>query len=378
MSMVEGPYAFVFYDSLNQRVFYGRDVLGRRSLMSRRCSEDSIEITSVHAGPGGRDWAEVGAGGLYVLDLALESAPPAPINQNEAEHRTRIAILFSGGLDCTVIARLVHDILPDQDEIDLVNVAFENPRTVQAIARSSRVASDITSAYELCPDRITGRKSLAELECLCHSRKWRFVAVDVPYSETAAHRSEITTLLHPHNTEMDLSIGCALYFAARGIGAVKDLNSEALIPYCTPARVLLSGLGADELFGGYTRHAKAFDRGGYPTLVEELELDFQRLGRRNLGRDDRVISHWGKEVRYPYLDEGLVSWALSVPVWEKCDFGQTFGWKPKLERDKKLLRLLAWTLGLRSPAAERKRAIQFGARTAKMESGKTKGTHIIV
>ena len=179
---------------------------------------------------------------------------------------------------------------------------------------------------------------------------------------------------------MDLSIAFALYFAAKGIGTIQSKSGDQAIHYITPARVLISGLGADELFGGYARHTTAFNRRGYQGLADELELDFNRLGNRNLGRDDRVISHWGKEVRYPYLDEDLVSWALRLPVWEKCGFGQdTYeaGSIPQLERSKRLLRLLAWKLGLRNAAVEKKRAIQFGARTARMEPGKTKGTHIL-
>ena len=44
-----------------------------------------------------------------------------------------------------------------------------------------------------------------------------------------------------------------------------------------------------------------------------------------------------------------------------------------------LLRMAAWRLGMKGVAAEKKRAIQFGARTAKMEVGKgrKKGTDAI-
>ncbi len=291
-------------------------------------------------------------------------------------------MLFSGGLDCTVLARLIHDIVPGEQELDLLNVAFENPRVIQAAAAASnKTSSAISSPYSLCPDRITGLASYAELLSVCPGRMWRFVSIDIMYAELQTHRSQIVSLVRPHNTEMDFSIACALYFAARGSGTIRDENSDSVLPYTTPARVLFSGLGADELFGGYTRHATAFDRRSYQGLADELELDINRLSKRNLGRDDRVISHWGKEVRYPYLDEDLISWVLSVPVWEKCGFGQIQdhdgGDEPMLEPGKKLLRLLAWQLGLRGAAAEKKRAIQFGARTAKMEAGKTKGTHLL-
>ena len=159
--------------------------------------------------------------------------------------------------------------------------------------------------------------------------------------------------MHPHNTEMDLSISYALYFAARGAGTYND------VPYTNPTRVLLSGLGADELFGGYTRHATAFSRHGFPGLLDELSLDISRLGQRNLGRDDRVISHWAKEVRYPYLDESLVRWALERPIWDKCGFGQDPDADEGviIEPGKKVLRLLALKLGMKGVATEKKRAV---------------------
>ena len=304
-----------------------------------------------------------------------------PVPPGEQAISPRLAILFSGGLDCTVLARLVHDIVPRDQEIDLLNVAFENPRVAEAMMKHGQSSRTPQTPYAMCPDRITGISSHDELMKVCPERKWRFVCINVPYTETVEHRRQIISLIQPHNTEMDLSISCALYFAARARGTSYDYDGQVTYSYTTPARVLLSGLGADEIFGGYQRHATAFHRGGYSTLINELELDFNRIGKRNLGRDDRAVSHWGKEVRYPYLDESLVNWALDLPVWEKCGFGTQDYPEDKstdrLESGKKLLRLLAWKKGLHSVAFEKKRAIQFGARTAKMELSKVKGTQLL-
>ncbi|KAJ5086598.1 Asparagine synthase related protein [Penicillium alfredii] len=328
------------------------------------------------------------------LAMRIQNVPEPP--GHAQGHSAKIAVLFSGGLDCTLLARLSHDILPVDEPIDLLNIAFENPR-VAATAQSNRSKTisplPPVSIYENCPDRITGRSAHTELQRTCPGRTWRFIAIDVPYAETLAHRDTVKRLMRPHNTEMDMSIACALYFASRGQGSTLTSSSgidthEQSDNYTTSARVLLSGLGADELFAGYGRHGVAFTRSGFQGLLSEIHLDVSRLGQRNLGRDDRVLSHWGRETRFPYLDEDFVAWVLQASVWEKCGFGlpdplpldvsadeshQRSGINP----EKMALRLVALRLSLDHVAREKKRAIQFGARTAKMETGKSKGTDIL-
>lgn len=133
------------------------------------------------------------------LQLRILNIPVPP--GLDQEHNVRVAVLFSGGLDCTVLARMAHDLLPLADHIDLINVAFENPRVIQASQNVPKTkkqprtdtqdqykmldqdvaslegAPSETSHFESCPDRVTGRKAFQELQDVCPNRVWRFIAV---------------------------------------------------------------------------------------------------------------------------------------------------------------------------------------------------------
>ena len=69
------------------------------------------------------------------------------------------------------------------------------------------------------PDRKTGLAGVAELRLL-GKRKWNFVAVDVLKSELDASKQHVRRLICPSNSVMDDSIGCAIWFAARGRGNI--------------------------------------------------------------------------------------------------------------------------------------------------------------
>lgn len=104
---------------------------------------------------------------LRVLDV------PVPPQASSVD--ARVAVLFSGGLDCTILARLSHEVVPSGQAIDLLNVAFENPRIA---AQNPDLSQD--DLFEKCPDRCTGRSSFAELIKVCPDRPWRFVTVSEP------------------------------------------------------------------------------------------------------------------------------------------------------------------------------------------------------
>ena len=74
VSAISGPFAFVFYDAPHHRIFYGRDVLGRRSLAIRNTLPESLVISSVCDATCAQPWTEVEANGVYVLNLGISTS----------------------------------------------------------------------------------------------------------------------------------------------------------------------------------------------------------------------------------------------------------------------------------------------------------------
>ncbi|XP_028848097.1 asparagine synthetase domain-containing protein 1 [Denticeps clupeoides] len=311
--------------------------------------------------------------------LPRADLPPSSFNCNNA---AEIAILFSGGIDSMILAVLADRHIPTEKPVDLLNVAFklQEPKGPSESSRKgkrpkNKVSDCCTEPEDVrtkpsgfdVPDRITGRSGLQELRRLCPDREWNFVEINVTPEELGKVRQEtICHLVYPLDTVLDDSIGCAVWFAARGTGLAVGAEQKQ---HTSTAKVVLTGIGADEQLGGYSRHRVCFKTHGLGRLVEELAMELGRISSRNLGRDDRIIGDHGKEGRFPYLDEDVVSFLNGLPVWEKMDLSLPRGLGEKL-----LLRMAAKELGLDASAVLPKRAMQFGSRIAKLENCREKAS----
>ncbi|KAI8378805.1 asparagine synthase-domain-containing protein, partial [Choanephora cucurbitarum] len=330
MEQIEGPFAFVYYRASSQTIYFGRDCLGRRSLLWH--PQQPFMLSSVGRQQDGGAWEEVPAKGIYAIYLdqyktsqgiqlfpwTVDPQPNAlklpfpPLNQDlpqslvpvqdpdtmpeidpemqqaidqfttvlaesvqqrvaDIPHldqqldKARVAILFSGGLDCISLAALAHRYLPLSESIDLLNVAFENPRSQQAKGKQKK---ENDTMYDT-PDRLTGKKGVEELRRIAPERTWHFVEINVPYHEAMEYRQRIIDRMFPLDTVMDLSIAMAFWFASRGKGVV--IEQDQVRDYESHARVLISGLGADEQLGGYSRHREAFRHGSWERLIREVK-----------------------------------------------------------------------------------------------------------
>lgn len=151
---------------------------------------------------------------IYQLDrsvmLRVRDIPQAPGGAGNA----KVAVLFSGGIDSTMLAFFAHRydiqrylktandfpavryISPDEP-IDLLNVAFENPRKIQLqldgnigvlpkkkrkqhlkmVETDSNGNADRELSSYMVPDRVTGLQEVEELRRLCPTRVWNFVSL---------------------------------------------------------------------------------------------------------------------------------------------------------------------------------------------------------
>ena len=94
--------------------------------------------------------------------------------------------------------------------LDLINVAFQQP----------------DGQYDV-PDRVTALQAFEELQSIYPSVRLNLVLVNVTKAELQEMREDcIRDLLHPLDTVLDDSIGCAIWFAARYVRKIHYLCSK--------------------------------------------------------------------------------------------------------------------------------------------------------
>ena len=70
ISHISGPFAMIYMDLENNCLWFGRDCLGRRSLLLHKDMSKGISLSSVIADDtSSSDWIEVEANGIYIADL---------------------------------------------------------------------------------------------------------------------------------------------------------------------------------------------------------------------------------------------------------------------------------------------------------------------
>ncbi|MBI1969831.1 asparagine synthase [Candidatus Woesearchaeota archaeon] len=111
-------------------------------------------------------------------------------------------------------------------------------------------------------------------------------------------------------------------------------------------KIFFSGLGAEEIFAGYERHAKA------PDINAECWNGLRNMWEMDFIRDYAVGMQYGITLLTPFLDKEVINIAMQVP-------GE---WKWNKEEKKIILREIAEESGLPKACAWRKKqAAQYGS-----------------
>ncbi|KAL3982440.1 Asparagine synthase family protein [Acanthocheilonema viteae] len=404
-----GGWAVIYYREDFKKVLLGRDVFGRKSLLWKRM--DKRFYFSIFACDQQRSWYDVPSGTVTVFSLdneenttifhvfedngpwlkqfnklcrvqrkgvserlmpshelsfknvSREDMAKIMLKQlKEAVYRITsnldnftncISLSFSGGVDSLLVAHLLAHCMPQNVLFDLVNVAFDKGKN-----------------YDRAPDRLQCKKAFRYLKYYYPELAFRLLLVNVDLNELVDCRKKyISTSVAPACSVLDDSIGCVQWFAARGEGLLFEDEEKPLVPEKSEAKTVVVGSGADELFGGYMRHRTTYLKRGRNAVVEELREELKRIGEKNLGRDDRVVSSLGKDLKSPFLDDLFVEWVASLPLEYKSDFTQ-----PRGVGEKCLIREALKLLGTpQTLCLTPKRAMQFGTRIANLENRGEKG-----
>ncbi|KZX17580.1 asparagine synthase-related protein [Methanobrevibacter filiformis] len=180
-----------------------------------------------------------------------------------------VGLIFSGGVDSTIIAKILKNLSNIHDfKLTLYTIGTKNSQDLEF---SKKVANDLNLdlKYQII-DEIAIKNDLEDV--LITMEKANIVKIGV---------------------------GLAIHFAT------KLAQNDGV-------HVVLTGQGADELFGGYHRNLEIFKE-GYDNLSKAIRFDIENMHHVNLERDVAIATNNNVQLRSPFLDKNFIEFALNVP-----------------------------------------------------------------
>jgi len=158
-------------------------------------------------------------------------------------------------------------------------------------------------------------------------------APDIPFAKQlkSKFRHEIILL---SDDDVDGALDTVVPIIKRIEGEVSPVRVGAELPtyFASKAasedglKVVISGQGPDEMFGGYARYIPVLFKDGYPALEKLLKKDTAELKEKIIKIDRAICAQNGVELRNPFLADDFVEYGLSLNVKDRLWSGKT---KPK-------------------------------------------------
>jgi asparagine synthase (glutamine-hydrolysing) len=299
---LNGIFAFVLYDAEQDRSIIARDHLGIVPLYTGHDEEGNFYVASEMKAlvPVCRTIEEFPPG--HVFDSATgelrryyerpwrdfsavsgSRAEPADIRHalEEAVRRQLMSdvpygVLLSGGLDSSVIAACANEFARGRVEDDQRSEAWWPRLHTFAIG------------LEDSPDLRAARDAAAHLRSVHHEFHFTVQEGLDAISDVIRHIEtyDVTTI----------RASTPMYLMARRIRAMG-------------IKMVLSGEGSDEIFGGYLYFHRAPDARSFH---EETLRKLDRLHLYDCARANKSMAAWGVEARVPFLDREFLDVAMSI------------------------------------------------------------------
>lgn len=174
-----------------------------------------------------------------------------------------LGIIFSGGIDSTIIALLASEY-----------------SQVTAYSCGIKGSPDIGYVDE------------------CGNLDFRVKVVELDPGEIERSLADIIQAIGDINP-VKVSVEVPFYFASKK--AMEDGLS-----------VMLCGQGADELFGGYNRYLGPLP--DYDVVGKMMSEDVENIYAQQISKDMAVCKVNGVELRAPYMDDEFRNYAMGIPV----------------------------------------------------------------
>lgn len=222
-----------------------------------------------------------------------------------------VGILFSGGVDSTLIAFVLHK---HHIPFTAVTVGFHDEE-------------------QKIPDDIVTARSIAEKIGFTHHEKiLNMKEMEKIFSETAS------ILGKEYSNVVNI-----------GVGSVEVAGIKEILRINPKTNIIMGGLGSEELYAGYQRHKEATN------IQQECWNGLLEMYKRDMVREYTITQHFNVEGGVPFLDEEIILYSMGIPDKYKIQ-----------ELSKHILRNAAILIGLPKESALRpKKAAQYGSRTDK-------------